>query len=112
VGLLVLALLLGACGAASADTGSDPVRPCSYLGTALAKVARAPSGPATDTSGALAGVPAAGTKLTSVDLAPADAAVQAPASGTVPTMKVATRSAPGTSRVAGGVSAVPAEACT
>ncbi|MGH2589418.1 MAG: hypothetical protein ACRDGW_01310, partial [Actinomycetota bacterium] len=86
-GLVVLALVLGACGAASAAPGSDPsssseagvsveqlsatMQPCSSGGTALSKVARAPSGPATDASGAirrLESVPAAGQKLAAVDV--------------------------------------------
>jgi hypothetical protein len=131
VGLLLLALALGACAAASAAPGSDPssssdtagrveqlsasMRPCSYGWTALSKVARAPSSPATDTSGAirrLAGVPAAGQKLTAVDVAAADApvAVQVPASEA--TVKVATPAGSGAARVPTGASAVPAEPCT
>lgn len=131
VGLLLLALVLGACGAASAAQGFDPssssksgvsveqlsatMRPCSYGGTALSKVARAPSGPATDASGAiqrLESVPAAGQKLAAVDVAAAAASadVQVPASGM--TIKVATPAGFGATRVAGGATAVPAEPCS
>jgi hypothetical protein len=130
VGLLLLALLLGACGAASAAPGFDPsssseaggsverlsatMRPSSYDWTAQAKAARATSGSATEASGTLRRletVPVAGQKLTSVGLAPAAAAgAQAPASGAI--LKIATPTYSGEARVAGGASAAPAEPCT
>jgi hypothetical protein len=132
VGLLLLALVLGACGAASAAPGFDPsssseagvsveqlsatMQPCSSGGTALSKVARAPSGSATDASGAiqhLESVPAAGPKLAvaaDVAAAAASAGAQVPASGA--TVKVATPAGSGATRVAGGATAVPSEPCT
>jgi hypothetical protein len=57
-------------------------------------------------------VPAAGRKLTAVDVTAADApvAVQVPASEA--TVKVATPAGVGVGRIAGGATAVPAEPCT
>jgi hypothetical protein len=99
----------------SVEQLSATMRPCSYGGIALSKVARAPSGPATGASGAiqrLESVPAAGQKLAAVDVAAsaASADVQVQASGA--TVRVATPAGSGAARVAGGATALPAEPCT
>lgn len=131
VGLLLLALLLGACGAASAEPRSDAssssqtvrgveratLQPCFYGGTAIRKVVGAQSGPATAGSGAirlLEAMPAASDKLAVAGAAPATAAaVQVPASGTGATMKVATPAGAGATRVADvAAPAHAAEACS
>lgn len=127
VGLLLLALLLGACGVASADPDTSSrsesapgveratatVQRCSFVGTAVRKVAGVPSGPVTAASGAirrLEGVAAAANKFTAANVTAAG--VPVPATGGSAAVKIPAPVGLGSARVAGeALSALAAEPC-